>query len=333
MRRSYVIVIAGVLALCLLASSRQRLVGDGREYLAQAINFASFHGPGVRPRDLDAIQAEMARFDPALAEWDIRGASVPDARRTRDFAHFWLYSLLAAPGLWMTRALHLPPTLSFTALNLVLLGLALWTALPRIGAASCLLIFASPVIWWMDKPHTEAYTFSLLTIAFALCEDRPGPAMIAAGAAAAQNPPIAAVVAFIWIAAVLRDRRAMGDRQIIAAAITAAALAVMHPLYTYVHHHTASLLLATTRSDAPGLARLTAVIVDPTIGLAGNFPALLIVSVAAAFVLVHRSRVIPIGVGISALSTFVFLFAFSRTTNMHHGGTPSMSRYAIWLIP
>jgi hypothetical protein len=31
--------------------------------------------------------------------------------------------------------------------------------------------------------------------------------------------------------------------------------------------------------------------------------------------------------------TAIFLFSFSRTTNVHHGGTPSLSRYALWLIP
>ena len=334
-RRLFVLGIAGLLALSLIAGSSPRLVGDGREYLAQAINFASFHGPGIRPRDLNDIQAEMARFDPSLAGWDIRGATAADARRNRDFQHFWFYALLAAPGVWATRLLAVPPTLSFTAVNLALLGIALWVALPRIGAAGALLLFASPLVWWIDKAHTEVFTFSLLVIAFSECERRPWWSMVAVGLAATQNPPIAAVAVFVWIATVLHDRAALTDRRVVAGSVAGLAFALLHPLYTFAHHHTPSLLLTATRSGVPGFAALSAVVLDPTIGLIGNFPVFLVVVPAAAIAMAFRFRYLLFdrGIAIAAASAAVFLVAFSRTTNVHHGGTPCMSRYAVWLIP
>ena len=339
MRRSSILCLAGVLAVSLIAASPQRLVGDGREYLAQALNFASLHGPPLRPRDLDGIRLEMARFDPALASWNIRDATVADARRNLDFQHFWFYALLAAPGVWLTRLLDLPPTLAFTGLNVVFIGLALWTAIPRIGAAGSALLFASPIIWWIDKAHTEVFTFSLLVVAFALIEEKPWWSMIAAGAAAAQNPPIAAVLLFVWLASVSHDRSALIDRRIAAGALLGLALALLHPIYTFVHHQTPSLLLSATRGGVPGLASLAAVITDPAIGLIGNYPVFLVVVVAALLwrlfanaataPAVWRGRDTAVAAGAAA----VFLISFARTTNVHHGGTPGMSRYAIWLIP
>jgi hypothetical protein len=71
MSRRQKVILAGALALCLIARSPQRLIGDGREYLAQAIEFASFRGPAFRPADIPHIQEELARFDPALGDWDI----------------------------------------------------------------------------------------------------------------------------------------------------------------------------------------------------------------------------------------------------------------------
>ena len=118
MGRARILIFAGALAICLIAGSPQRLVGDGREYLAQAVNFASFHGPAFRPADIPSVQSEIARFDPALANWDIWGATIADANRGREFLHFWFYALLAAPGVWITNLLHAPPTLAFTALKL-----------------------------------------------------------------------------------------------------------------------------------------------------------------------------------------------------------------------
>jgi len=98
MTRTQMLMLAGAFAICLIAGSPQRLVGDGREYLAQAIEFASFHGPAFRPADIPHIQEELARFDPALANWDLQASTVPDVNRGRSFLHFWFYALLATPG-------------------------------------------------------------------------------------------------------------------------------------------------------------------------------------------------------------------------------------------
>ena len=341
MPRAYVLAVAGIAAVALIAGAPRRLVGDGREYLAQAINFASLHGPALRPAHLDDIQSEMARFDPSLAAWDIRGATVPDSHRNRDFQHFWFYALLATPGLWVTRLLHAAPTLAFAAVNLTLLGIALWLVLPRIGAAACLLLFASPIVWWIDKAHTEAFTFALLIVVFATLAERPWWSIVAAGAAATQNPPIATLVVFVWIAVVRRDRSALIDRRVAGGALIGVALALLHPVYAITRHHTPSLLLTATRSGPPGFASLSAVVLDPTVGLIGNFPMLLVVVAVAVVALAIEIRlntrapatVGARGAGVALASAAVFLFAFSRTTNVHHGGTPSLSRYAIWLVP
>lgn len=335
MSRRQTLILGGALAVCLIAGSPQRLIGDGREYLAQAVEFASFQGAAFRPADIPHIQAELARFDPSLANWDIWSSTVGDANRGRVFLHFWFYALLAAPGVWITNALGAPPTYAFTALNLVLLGAALWVVFPRVGPAACILVFAGPIVWWIDKAHTEAFTFALLTIAFAQMRDRPWWSMVAAGAASTQNPPIAILVPIVFIATVARDRSALADRRVIAGAAGAAALALLHPVYTYTHHGRLSLLLEQTRTGMPTFQLLSAVVLDPSVGLIGNFPLFVIAVVAGLLTLVRQSgrRAFSADVIISIAAAAIFLFSFSRTTNVHHGGTPSLSRYALWLIP
>ena len=329
------LIMAGALALCLIAGSPQRLVGDGREYLAQAIEFASLHGPSIRPTDIPYIQSELANFDPALGSWDIWSSTVGDAARGRFFLHFWFYALLAAPGVWVTNVLGVPPTFAFTALNLVLLGAALWVALPRIGWAGSILLFAGPIVWWIDKAHTEVFTFALLTIAFALMSERPWWSMLAAGAASTQNPPIAVLVPIIFFVAIARNRAAFRDSRVIAVAAAATVLALLHPVYTYAHHGTWSLLLVQTRSGMPTFQRLTAVVLDPSLGIVGNYPVFLIVVVAGLLALMRRGGrdLLSADVVVAIVAAAIFLFSFSRTTNVHHGGTPGLSRYALWLIP
>ena len=336
MRREQTLLVAGAIAICLIAGSPPRLVGDGREYLAQAIEFASFHGPAFRPADIPHIQQELARFDPALAEWDIWRSTVGAANRGRVFLHFWFYALLAAPGIWLTNALGAPPTFAFTALNVFLLGAALWVALPRVGAAACVLLFLGPIVWWVDKAHTEVFTFALLTIAFTLMRERPWWSMLAAGAASTQNPPIAMLVPILFLATVVRDRSAITDRRVIAGVLGAAVLALLHPVYTYAHHGRWSLLLEQTRDGLPTFQTLSAAVLDPTLGLIGNFPFFLMVVIAGLVTLMRsntRRGVLSEDVVIPIAAAAIFLFSFSRTTNVHHGGTPSLSRYALWLIP
>lgn len=329
------VVLAIALAVCLIAGSPQRLVGDGREYLAQAINFASFHGPALRPADIPDVQSQLARFDPALGDWDIRGSTVADRDRGRAFLHFWFYALLAAPGLWITNAIGVSPTLAFTALNLVLLGAALWCALPRAGPAACVLLFGGPLIWWIDKAHTEVFTFALLTIALTLMRDRPWWSMLAAAAAAVQNPPVAVIAALVFLAAAFRDRSVLIDRRMIAGTAGAVALASLHPLYSLMHYGTPSLLLMQTRTGPPTIKTLFAVVADPTLGLVGNFPLFLLVVASALGLLARQGRraVFSDIVWVPFAAAIAFLFSFSRTTNLHHGGTPSLSRYALWLVP
>lgn len=329
------LIVAGALAVCLIAGSPQRFVGDGREYFAQATNFASFHGPAFRPADIPHIQSQIARFDPGLGGWDIWAATVADSNRGRVFLHFWVYALLATPGLWVTNAFGAPPTLAFAALNLALLGTALWLTLPRIGPAACLLLFAGPILWWIDKAHTEIFTFALLMITFALMRDRPWWSMIAAGAAATQNPPIAVLVGLAFAASLIRRRSALTDRRVLAGAAGGLALSLLHPVYNYTHHSTPSLLLAATRSDTPTLQSISAVVFDPTLGLVGNFPLFLVVVAGALLALAWRDRreLLSADIVVASIVAGIFLFSFSRTTNMHHGGTPSLSRYALWLIP
>jgi len=335
MGRAQTVMMAGVLAICLVAGSPQRLVGDGREYLAQAIEFASFRGPAFRPGDIPHIQAELARVDPGLANWDIWSSTVADVNRGRVFLHFWFYALLATPAVWLANGLGVPPTIAFTILNLVLLGMAIWVARPRIGAAACVMLFAGPIVWWIDKAHTEVFTFSLLTIAFALMREQPWWSMLAAGLASTQNPPISILVPIVFGVAVARNRSSWRDRRMLAGAAGAIVLAVLHPVYTYTHHGTWSLLLEQTRSDAPAFQALSAVVVDPSVGLIGNFPFFLVVVIAGVVTLLRRNTVdlIVDAVVIPAVVTAIFLFSFSKTTNVHHGGTPSLSRYALWLIP
>ena len=113
------------------------------------------------------------------------------------YVHFWFYPALAVPFLAAIQRTPLDPYAAFVPLNVILLSAAFWAAARVLKWPALLLVFVSPVIWWVDKAHTEVFTFSLLTVAVialgpAVSTRRalhPGWAVLCLAAAGAQNPP------------------------------------------------------------------------------------------------------------------------------------------------
>ena len=114
------------------------IVGDGGEYLAQALNFAAFNRPSLGRQDHPArsTAASAAGARPRRSG-SIEAAEVPGPDRRRDFLHFWFYALLAdAADLATEVGRHRSPLRAFTPLNLCCCVLAIRVAMPRIGAAA-----------------------------------------------------------------------------------------------------------------------------------------------------------------------------------------------------
>ena len=335
MTRAQALLVGVALAVCLAAGSPLRTVGDGGEYLAMGLNLASLHHPALAPGTIPSLQQAMSAADPALTHWDIRRYSFAAGDRRRDFVHFWMYPLLSVPALWLTQLAGVSPLVAFTITNLGLLALALWIALPRLGGALSLLLFGGPIVWWIDKAHTEVFTFSLLAIALLLMKERPWWSLVAAGTAAAQNPPIGLLVILIGGGHAMAHRAVLRDRRFLLGLAAGVALTLSQPVYTYLRHGTPSLLVAANLSQLPSAAELLAVPFDPQIGLLANFPAFFVALVAAMGLVLRRERrsLFAMDAAIAAVCAAGFIVAFAQATNVHHGGTPSISRYGVWLVP
>ncbi len=102
--------------------------------------------------------------------------------------HFWFYSVLTAPFFAGARALGVNPLLAFTAANTVLLAIAAWAIARRYRAITVALLLAGPIIWWIDKAHTEVFAYALITITVTMLPTRSIVSLLAAAVLAAQNP-------------------------------------------------------------------------------------------------------------------------------------------------
>ena len=311
---STVDVLAGLFLLVVIGLSPRRITGDGAEYLLVSERLAAGHGP--------SIPFEAARR---------AGVYVPELATGADEQlppHFPLFSLSVVPVLAVTTWLGSSPVLAFGITNAILLWIGLVITRRRFGNLAAGFIALSPVIWWVDKPQVEVFTFSWILLGCALLRT-PGWAACCFAVASTQNPPIGVLTLLLAADAAWSRRVERGDVWKWAVAF---AIIALHPLFYVMELGRLTPLVASADLRLPAWRTLVTPLIDLNIGLVVHAP---IVAVLIAYGIwtclrspAHRKNAIMV------LATYaVFLFAFAQAPNVNSGGTPGLSRYALWLVP
>ncbi|MFN8061125.1 MAG: hypothetical protein U0Q12_18340 [Vicinamibacterales bacterium] len=317
------------LMLALASVSPPRAVGDGLEYVTMARQLARGRLPSVTPDELAAYRVGD-RQEAGLPDVSLVRPTLVGRDGRQDFHHFWLYPLLAAPGVWLAERAHFGVVRGFLWLNLALLLSTAPVLARRFGWASTALVLLGPLTWWVDKPHTEVATVCAIALSVAWAGTRPIASAAVAGLATAQNPAVAPVTVLVLITAA----RGHAWRTAAAASAVALAFASIHPLYYLVRLGTWSPLASVTGRHVPGLAAYVAPLLDVEIGLVWAAPWL---AAGAIVALVGGGResgeVRGWGRSDSLVATLALLALFAQTTNVNSGGTFGPSRYGLWLMP
>lgn len=317
------------LLLALVSESPVRLVGDGGEYVVMANNLAHLARPSLTPEQLSSARLIVPGNMGAILEkpW-LQGK---DGRQ--DLPHFWLYSLFAAPFVRAARLFGINPLVGFTGLNMALLMALAVLIHARASPAAALLVVTGPVVWWIDKAHTEALTSVALATALVLVRTHPWWSILAAGIGAAQNPALLIVVViFIAVGFYEKGRR---DRRLWIASAVAVGTAAAHPLYYYSRLGVWTGMYDSVDRHLPSFRELTVTLFDANLGVLVHDPLLLAVVVIAAVEALTRPKRKPFDAcdGGIALVALLLIVAFTQTTNINSGGTPGPSRYGLWLVP
>ena len=330
-RRARLILVASLLGLTLslVAQSTPRRVGDAGEYVAMSLNLARFSRPSLTAGELTQVRALFPDdADVRLEMPELRG---PDGRQ--DFPHFWFYPLLAAPFVRSALVAGGHPMMGFTVLNIILLIGMSALLVRRVSPAVVLLVAAGPILWWVDKAHTEVFTFSLITIALLLLSSSPWWSIVAFGTAATQNPPIAgAMVIAIAFALYTRGWR---DPRVWIASMGGLILAAIHPLYYHSRLGVWSGHYQVVDPHWPSIRELTTVAFDLNLGIFVHDPILLVAIVIVLVEVVTRPgrRVLDIEAGTVTAVAALLLVSVTQAANLNSGGTPGPSRYGLWLVP
>ena len=226
----------------------------------------------------------------------------------------------------------MPSLVAFLVANVLLLTIACAVVARRLAWPFVVLLFVSPILWWSDKAHTEPLTFSLLAIACVLLAEKPWWSLVCLGAAAAQNLPIVLLVPVAALTAFVGGAR---DRRLFAGLFAGLALTAINPVYYYLRMKTPLALAHASTGRLPTFEEAGAVLFDLNLGLVWAFPVLVMMTVfavAAGTVTTPRWWQRP-SIWFSLAGATVLLSVVSQAPNVNHGGTPGVSRYALWFIP
>ncbi|MEQ1700587.1 MAG: hypothetical protein ABMA25_10770 [Ilumatobacteraceae bacterium] len=333
-----------VLCVALVAGSDQRRTGDAGEYMAMAWNITHLRPPALTETDLVRLDQHLADLEPEMTGFEGSALRLDGlyADGRYDQLHFWMYPLLASPFVAVANALDVPDTYGFAAFNILLLAVVLGAVLSRKGAVAAVLLFVSPLLWWLDKPHTELFIACGVLLALLWRHDRPLFGMAAMALAMSQNIAFGPVFGLYAVAVGLEHREALWNTtQRRLGLLAVAVIALVHPLYYLWRFGSFDATTASLDQTVriPAVGRMVTPLLDPYVGLLMWWPFLVVVAVIGG--LSRAWRRVPqrrsaaewcVAWAPFAMACAV-LFGQAQNQEPGSGGTFAMMRFAVWMSP
>jgi hypothetical protein len=343
------VLIAAYILIGLALPGPNQIRGDGVEYYAMTASLARFGTPYITPASAAYASGLIGRLpwaapDEALYDW-LKRAVGPLVRNGNELdpTHFWFYSFLAAVFFWPLRLLGLNPSGAFVLLHIALLILAFAVVRRKLGptASACmlLLVFGSPLPWFITRPQVELFTALLGIIAFAclVAEDYLSAAL-AFAAAAAQNPPFAVLAGLAFLFGWARKKRTILTRSTFPLWAAAGLLSLLNPAYYFLRHGVLNPIVASGAarfgSDPYTGKKMFSILFDPDLGLFPDWPLALALLIALVVLAAKKKSGLKAPVWLFlGLSSLILLRSQASTQNFNHGGTYHITRYALWYAP
>jgi hypothetical protein len=344
--RLSVLLLVALSFVCLVRPGPVVRSGDGLEYAAMLVSWAESGRPYVTSDSAKLMELRLGQTpgpgeDAFFADLKARFPALLRNGTEMDLPHFWFYSLAASVFYYPVRLFSLNIGLAFMLLHVLLVAggfLIVRRALgPAAGLSLLLLVFFSPLIWFVNKVHVELFTVVLASVGAALlaAENWAGSALSFA-LASTQNPPFAILAGLAFGLGFLRKKWAL-VRGRLPVWLGVLALAALQPAYYLSRLGILNPVVATGAADlsrdAFSLRKMFSVLVDPDIGLLANWPVALLLLLVFAWQAGRRRVRLSRQTWIFVLASLpVLLWSQSRTLNLNHGGTYLVSRYAVWYI-
>jgi len=333
----------------LIATFGVRPAGDGTEYLLAARALAHHGTPDLRVEDAEWLAQREPRWRKLAAELT-QGieteaptslAAVYRAPNGRHYSlHFWFFSLLAVPFLWLTELIGVPPVLALAWVNAcgacaairMLFG-RFARAGPALVATVLFLLFGTTFYLAWSGP--EVLTGAAVLIACtAARRGQLGVGIAAGGLAATQNPSAVFVLPFVvWTAWRPRRPLPVAELSLVAAGVLLAALPYL--FFFYEFRVWSRIARFAVDRELISWERAWSLVFDLNEGMIVGIPGLLVGSVAVV-TLVATGAAVPERPALvrGVVATLVVVIAMAVPTFSIHNwnsGNVVFIRYAYWI--
>lgn len=352
------------LAIAGIAMVNTSLTGDGYEYMLTMHALFEHASPNITLADVDSLKQSaggmpnyggtLADLMPLLHEHLLAPEKTPaytytimpnDAGQFYGI-HFGLYSLMALPFYALLKAFGMHPYYAFTLLNLAFCAgacLYIRRAMPERSSLAMLLFLLSGTPFYLNWTGPEVVTASCVLIAcLAALRGQAGLAILLAGLAASQNPPIFLLIPFAVAYRVLIVRYpklqwpdsvapAVGKRELILAA--AGILLTLAPYAFFQWVFGTPSVIARDFNDPAFItaARLFSLFFDLDQGMVVGSPGLLLALLLGLVLLPGQMRSRWLAVFALVLGVVILMALPALSTINWNSGCVVMARYSYWL--
>ena len=344
----FIILLTLVLFIPFIFLNKPFRVGDGSEYYALSLAWKNTPGPFM-------ADSSWLKYQELVESNQITGlvnAEIVKANFVKDIFtgvpadshHFWFYSFCAAviAELGYSIGVNIPIHVSFLLVHFTFLSILFvisWRSYKWNGLLAILLLTAlSPIVWYIDKVHTEFFTYCVTTSAVILFSRKNNiSAAFFLALASTQNISFAGISILLVIFDFFSRKKCLYSRNEAIVLLLTALFIGLHPAYYWFRYGYVD----------PKIAGLGGTIIygniryfyvwffDPDIGLFTNWPFGVLLLVLSLASLLHNIRV---NSGINRWVVFytsyilVSISAQSSTLNLNSGGTPGIGRYGLWYL-
>lgn len=324
-------------------------VGDGSEYYALFYAWSDTLRPWMTGSAYVAYEAFSQNQNIiGVVPADLLSRAFPalNVAETSDFNHFWFYSLLSYLASVPLKAfgIDLDAHNSFLLLHYLLLVTLIsvfyylykWKGV----VAAVILVFTSPLIWYLNKVHTELFTVVLTLMAVALIQKKQylwGAFLL--GLVSTQNISFALVAFIPFFYRVAIFWRAKFSITEMLLALGTAIIVLAHPAYYFFRYDVPTpQLLAGGASFGNNFGDFYIWLLDPNVGLLPYWPfGLIIIALSFLCFMSHRRMALRqedyFFVFFIIFFLFINFYAQSSTENLNSGATRGPARYALWYLP
>jgi hypothetical protein len=352
------------LAIAGFALVNTSLTGDGYEYMLTMQALFEHASPNITQADVESLKrgvggvhfygATLGDLMSLIQEYLRAPEKVPaftytimpnDAGRFYGI-HFGLYSLLALPFYALLKAFGTFPHYAFTLLNLTFCAGAFYylrRAIPHRSSLAMLLFLFTGTTFYLNWMGPELLTASCVLIAcVATLRGQAGLAILLAGLAASQNPPIllmipAAVAYRILVARYPKlqwpDSIAapLGKRELLLAAAGILLALAPYAFFQYVFGTPSVIARDFNNAGFVSGARLFSLFFDLDQGMFIGSPGLALALLLGLFLVPRQKRAAWLAVSALVLGLVILMTLPALSTINWNSGGVVMTRYSYWL--